>query len=319
MAAFTVVYFKKVQAKSPTMFPALIFVSVFLFLIEVGLFITAVVLLFTQSGGPIKYHILVILLIIPLTGLGFGCCFGHNQDNQNSPISPAPQIVIFLLASMTCYHFCWIVIGVMMNALWGVSVVLFICVVVVVLVFIFSKFIQKLEAKLYKPAMLYLSLILPFLSLVSLVILNGQSFFVTDTTDKILKTVFLSVIAAIMSWTGLTANQQEGNMSANVTQVNGSANVTQGNGSANVTRGNGSANVTRGNGSANVTRGNGSANVTQGNESANVTRGNGSANVTRGNGSANVTRGNGSANVTQGNGSKQALLPDTEVEAETTV
>ena len=91
-----------------------------------------------------------------------------------------------------------------------------------VLVFIFSKFIQKLEAKLYKPAMLYLSLILPFLSLVSLVILNGQSFFVTDTTDKILKTVFLSVIAAIMSWTGLTANQQEGNGSANVTQGNGS-------------------------------------------------------------------------------------------------
>lgn len=222
MAAFTVVYFKKVQAKSPTMFPALIFVSVFLFLVEVGLFITAVVLLFTQSGGPIKYHILVILLIIPLTGLGFGCCFGHNQDNQNSPISPTQQIVIFLLASMTCYHFCWIVIGVMMNALWGVSVVLFICVVVVVLVFIFSKFIQKLEDKLYAPAMLYLSLILPFLSLVSLVILNGQSFFVTDTTDKILKTVFLSVIAAIMSWTGLTANQQEGNGSANVTQGNGS-------------------------------------------------------------------------------------------------
>ena len=206
VATITVVSFKNFRAESSTMFPALIFVSVFLFLVEVGLFITAGVLLFEQSGGPIKCHILAILLIIPLSGLSFGCCFKPktgNQDNQNNQISPAARIVIYLLAPMTCYHFCWIVIGVMMNALWGVSVVPLICVVIVVLVFIFSNFFEQLKKKYHKLAMLYLSLILPFLSLITLVILNGRSFFEKDTTDSIVKTVILSVITAVISWTVL--------------------------------------------------------------------------------------------------------------------
>lgn len=216
VATITVVSFKNFRAESSTMFPALIFVSVFLFLVEVGLFITAGVLLFEQSGSPIKCHILAILLIIPLSGLSFGCCFKPktgNQDNQNNQISPAARIVIYLLAPMTCYHFCWIVIGVMMNALWGVSVVLLICVVIVVLVFIFSNFFEQLKKKYHKLAMLYLSLILPFLSLITLVILNGQSFFEKDTTDSIVKTVILSVITAVISWTVLP---REGNGPANV-------------------------------------------------------------------------------------------------------
>ena len=216
VATITVISFEKFVSQSPKMFFGLIFVSGFLFLVEVGLFITAGVLLFAQSGGPIKCHILAILLIIPLSGLSFGCCFKPktgNQDNQNNQISPAARIVIYLLAPMTCYHFCWIVIGVMMNALWGVSVVLLICVVIVVLVFIFSNFFEQLKKKYHKLAMLYLSLILPFLSLITLVILNGQSFFEKDTTDSIVKTVILSVITAVISWTVLP---REGNGPANV-------------------------------------------------------------------------------------------------------
>ena len=291
VATITVVSFKNFRAESSTMFSALIFVSVFLFLVEVGLFITAGVLLFAQSGGPIKCHILAILLIIPLSGLSFGCCFkpktgnqdnqnnqnnndnnnqnnqnnndnnnqnnqnNNNNNNQNSPISPAARIVIYLLAPMTCYHFCWIVIGVMMNALWGVFVVLLVCVVIVVLVFIVSNFFQQLEDKFYKLATLYLSLILPFLSLITLVILNGQSFFEKDTTDSIVKTVILSVITAVISWTVLP---REGNGPANEPEGNGPGNEPEGNGPANEPEGNGPANVEReGNGPANEREGNG--------------------------------------------------------------
>lgn len=269
VATITVVSFKNFRAESSTMFPALIFVSVFLFLVEVGLFITAGVLLFAQSGGPIKCHILAILLIIPLSGLSFGCCFkpktgnqdnqnnqsNNDNNNQNSPISPAARIVIYLLAPMTCYHFCWIVIGVMMNALWGVSVVLLICVVIVVLVFLVSNFFEQLKKKYHKLAMLYLSLILPFLSLITLVILNGQSFFQKDTTDSIVKTVILSVITAVISWTVLP---REGNGPANEPEGNGPGNEPEGNGPANEPEGNGPANVEReGNGPANEREGNG--------------------------------------------------------------
>ena len=215
VATITVVSFENFVSQSPKMFFGLIFVSGFLFLVEVGLFITAGVLLFAQNGGPIKCHILAMLLIIPLTGLSFRCCFKPISGNQHSPMwraaVRAARIVIYPFASMTCYHFCWIVIGVIMNALWGVSVFLLICVVIVVLVFIFSNFFRTrlLSCKL---AILYLSLILPFLSLITLVILNGQSFFEKDTTNSIVKTVILSVITAVISWTGLS---REGNGSAN--------------------------------------------------------------------------------------------------------
>ena len=281
VATFTVVSFKNFKKKSPTMFRALIFVSRFLFLVEVGLFIAVVALLFAQSGGPIKYHILAILFIIPLTGLSFAYDNqnnpnnpnnnnqdnpnnpnNNNQDNpnnpnnnnqnnnnQNSPISPAARIVIYLLAPMTCYHFCWIVIGVMMNALWGVFVVLLVCVVIVVLVFIVSNFFQQLEDKFYKLAMLYLSLILPFLSLITLVILNGQSFFEKDTTDSIVKTVILWVITAVISWTVLS---REGNEPANEPEANEPPNEPEGNEPANEPEGNGPANEPEGNGPANV-------------------------------------------------------------------
>ena len=225
VATIAVFSFENFVSQSPKMFFGLIFVSGFLFLVEVGLFITAGVLLFAQNGGPIKCHILAMLLIIPLTGLSFRCCFKpisgnqdnqHNQHNQHSPMwraaVRAARIVIYPFASMTCYHFCWIVIGVIMNALWGVSVFLLICVVIVVLVFIFSNFFRT---RLFscKLAILYLSLILPFLSLITLVILNGQSFFEKDTTNSIVKTVILSVITAVISWTGLS---REGNGPANV-------------------------------------------------------------------------------------------------------
>ena len=154
---------------------------------------------------------------------------------------------------MTCYHFCWIVIGVMMNALWGVSVVLLICVFIVVLVFILSNFLQNLENDCIF-AMLYLSLILPFLSLVTLVILNGQSFFEKDTTDSIVKTVILSVITAIMSW---NVFPREGNGPANAREGNGPANARKGNRPANAREGNGPANAREGNRPANAREGNG--------------------------------------------------------------
>ena len=151
----------------------------------------------------------------------------------------------------------------MMNALWGVSVVLLICVVIVVLVFIFSNFFQMLKKKYHKLAMLYLSLILPFLSLITLVILNGQSFFEKDTTDSIVKTVILSVITAVISWTVLP---REGNGPANEPEGNGAGNEPEGNGPANEPEGNGPGNEPEGNGPANVEReGNGPANEREGN------------------------------------------------------
>ena len=83
----------------------------------------------------------------------------------------------------------------------GVAVFLFIYVVIVVLILVLYSYFRTIQHTNFKSAICYLPLLLPVVSLVTIAILNGQSFFsVKDATDGIMKIVILSVISAIMSW-----------------------------------------------------------------------------------------------------------------------
>lgn len=50
------------------------------------------------------------------------------------------QISIFMWANLTAYHFCWLVIGIMLNTLWGVTVLLFVCVIIAAFIFTFYNY-----------------------------------------------------------------------------------------------------------------------------------------------------------------------------------
>lgn len=201
LAIYTLIYFDNMKCHEKALYNALKWASVTMLIVELGLFIAASVLS-GQSKAPAKCHILSILIIIMLEGLiAGGSCFLGKIPKLDNCKSVALQIIIFMLASMTSYHFCWVVIGVLMNTLWGVTVFLFICVIIVVLVFVLYSYFHTFQHTGFKSAICYLPLLLPVVSLVTLVIINGQSFFsLKDDTDGIMKTVILSVITAIMSW-----------------------------------------------------------------------------------------------------------------------
>ena len=215
LAIYTLVYFDNVKCHEKALYNALKWASVTMLIVELGLFIAASVLS-GQSKAPAKGHILSILIIIMLEGLiAGGSCFLGKIPKLDNCKCVALQIIIFMLASMTSYHFCWVVIGVLMNTLWGVTVFLFICVVIVVLVFILYSYFRTFQHTGFKSAICYLPLLLPVVSLVTLVIINGQSFFsVKDDTDGIMKTVILSVITAIMSWM-LPSKKRQGGVPPN--------------------------------------------------------------------------------------------------------
>lgn len=201
LAIYTLIYFDNVKHHEKALYNALKWVSVTMLIVELGLFIAATVLS-AQSKAPVKCHILSILIIIMLEGLiAGGICFLKKIPELKNCKSMVLQVIIFILASMTSYHFCWVVIGVLMNVLWGVTVFLFIYVVIVVLILVLYSYFRTIQRTNFKSAICYLPLLLPVLSLVTIAILNGQSFFsVKDATDGIMKTVILSVISAIMSW-----------------------------------------------------------------------------------------------------------------------
>lgn len=157
-----------------------------MFFVEIGLFFTAMVLT-GISTAHLKWHILSVLILISLGGpiVGIGLYFSKKPDLQSR--SWILQIVIFTLAYLTSYHFCWIIIGIMMNALWSVTVVLFLGVIMTVLFFSLFNFFRHCKADSNNRIgdfLFCLTMCIPVLSLVAIVYVAGQTVFGRNTTDE---------------------------------------------------------------------------------------------------------------------------------------
>lgn len=88
---------------------------------------------------------LSILMVIFLKGpiVGYICFKKETPElTQDECKSLILQIVIFTLAYLTSYHFCWILIGIMVNALWGVTVLLSVGVIPTALFFTLYNFFK---------------------------------------------------------------------------------------------------------------------------------------------------------------------------------
>ena len=210
LAVYTLIYFNNVKSDS-AMYSALQWVSYFMFFVEIGLFLTAMVLT-GKSTAHLKWHILSVLILISLGGpiVGIGLYFSKKPDLQSR--SWILQIVIFTLAYLTSYHFCWIIIGIMMNALWSVTVVLFLGVIMTVLFFSLFNFFRHCKADSNNRIgdfLFCLTMCIPVLSLVAIVYVAGQTVFGRNTTDEIVRTVFLSFSIAFMKRVLSTMNTED--------------------------------------------------------------------------------------------------------------
>lgn len=205
LAIYTLIYLDKLSnGEDPAMYCALKWVSFSMLTVELGLFFTYIVFLGKSAPPVLKCIMLPILIVIFLKGLIVGCiCFKKKTPKLDKCKSRKLQIVIFMLAYLTSYHFCWIVIGIMVNALWGVTVLLFVGVITTALFFTLYNFFKFVDVSDNGTRNLFicLTLFIPVVCLVCLVIVAGQAVFVRNTVDEVVKLVILTVTVAFMKWT----------------------------------------------------------------------------------------------------------------------
>ena len=205
LAIYTLIYLDKLSnGEDPAMYCALKWVSSSMLTVELGLFFTYIVFLGKSAPLVLKWIMLPILIVIFLKALIVGCiCFKKKTPKLDKCKSRTLQIVIFMLAYLTSYHFCWIVIGIMVNALWGVTVLLFVGVITTALFFTLYNFFKFVDVSDNgtRNFFICLTLFIPVVCLVCLVIVAGQAVFVRNTVDEVVKIVILTVTVAFMKWT----------------------------------------------------------------------------------------------------------------------
>ena len=205
LAIYTLIYLDKLSnGEDPAMYCALKWVSSSMLTVELGLFFTYIVFLGKSAPLVLKWIMLPILIVIFLKALIVGCiCFKKKTPKLDKCKSRTLQIVIFMLAYLTSYHFCWIVIGIMVNALWSVTVLLFVGVITTALFFTLYNFFKFVDVSDNgtRNFFICLTLFIPVVCLVCLVIVAGQAVFVRNTVDEVVKIVILTVTVAFMKWT----------------------------------------------------------------------------------------------------------------------
>lgn len=205
LAIYTLIYLDKLSnGEDPAMYCALKWVSSSMLTVELGLFFSYIVFLGKSAPLVLKWIMLPILIVIFLKALIVGCiCFKKKTPKLDKCKSRTLQIVIFMLAYLTSYHFCWIVIGIMVNALWGVTVLLFVGVITTALFFALYNFFKFVDVSDNgtRNFFICLTLFIPVVCLVCLVIVAGQAVFVRNTVDEVVKLVILTVTVAFMKWT----------------------------------------------------------------------------------------------------------------------
>lgn len=172
--------------------------------IEVTLLISAFAF---SVAGKAPWDVCLILVLIILEGLLSGVLLKKGSfralnflpRREDGCYARLLQVVIFVCANLTAYHFCWLIVGIMINPLWGVIVLLFVCVSVAA--FIFAVYIYSSKVK--KTKFLFsvcAAFVVSVLSLLVVVSLAGQSFYGREGADDIVKLVTLYVTAASFSW-----------------------------------------------------------------------------------------------------------------------
>ena len=179
--------------------PALIraVVCVCCLLLCVELIILVFIFKFSVSGNaPIDVYIYIGILI--LEGVVLTCI----KKCHSKRVFISTFCLIF-----TSHHFCWLVIGIMINPVWGLTVLLLACFSVVLLTFLLCQIFDGGNFKCSPGDIMQIIVCgITFcggFSLVASAVLAGQSFYGRGTADELVKTVLLSVISvgtSLLSW-----------------------------------------------------------------------------------------------------------------------
>ena len=197
------------------------FLCGFLLVIFVAIYIAKVAIVYGYSSGekivPINMYAVFVAIqpIIVFVGIIVSCmtlyCCGEDQERQQQQGHPMQDIVkkksffFIICANLATYHFCWLLVGIMLNPIWGLVVLLVLCLFIGVSTFAFYTYIYSVPQgkNLKKKCLLFSSCFAGFLAicvLIVIVILAGQSYNGRQTADEALKEAVMYLISIFFSW-----------------------------------------------------------------------------------------------------------------------
>ena len=195
----------------------------------IWLILLSFVIYFSVRDGPC-FYLDILFTLIPvfyfITPLSKGARDIWNNFRSSDPVQMNSGFVWFqkLLAPLsviyTCFFFCWMLIGIILNPIWGLTVALAVSLVISFFNFTVGGYLNARQTSYDESTLLFFVLGLPnnnesilsylfrkwvlsFLALTSLtivVIFAGQSFNGRETADGISKTVMFTSLVFFTSW-----------------------------------------------------------------------------------------------------------------------
>lgn len=102
--------------------------------------------------------------------------------------------------NLLSYHFCWLIVGIMLNPAWGLTVLFIVCFFGVALFFSLQQIcVEMSKGNLLQPCLTIPAIFLSLCLVAVITVLAGQSFNGRETTNVLMKTALLYVVGGI-SW-----------------------------------------------------------------------------------------------------------------------
>ena len=180
----------------------------------IGLILLSFVIYFFVRDGPLFYLDILIFLITVL-------CFitplskrvrdiwnnfrSSDPGQMNSGFMWFQKLLAPLSVIYTCFFSCWMLIGIMLNPIWGLTIALVVCLVISSFSYIVGGYVVvrhvQVDENIHQS--LRRNWVLSFLALIFLtivVIFSGQSFNGRGTADEITKTILFTALVFFTSW-----------------------------------------------------------------------------------------------------------------------
>ena len=171
---------------------------VFLLVIFLSLFIYICIVLKSEF----KNFIPAIYLLIAVIGFVVGGCKHYNCAIEVNEVKVKwyAMLCFATCANLTVYHFCWLLIGIMLNPTWGLAVLLVVCLVIGVSTYTVFTYKSSNSDNGCQTFSSCLAAFLAICFLIVVVILAGQSYHGRQTADEVLKDGVLYIISVSFSW-----------------------------------------------------------------------------------------------------------------------
>ncbi|PFX18508.1 hypothetical protein AWC38_SpisGene17137 [Stylophora pistillata] len=149
--------------------------------------------------------------------VAYPLCKGKTDNQNNHSVGRTVEVKSFffiICSNFAVFHFCWLLVGMMLNPIWGLVVLLLVCLVIGVITFAFYTFMSSITSKnndgnittdcrswdCCQSFSSCLAGCLAVYGLIAMVLFAGQSYSGRDTANEALKEAVMYLISIFFSW-----------------------------------------------------------------------------------------------------------------------